>query len=412
MKLDATDIRFLPAEFEGASALKLRTGDLLFTRYNGNRELVGACAQVGPLDADLVYPDKLIRVRLDTDIAIPAFVEAAVNTSDARSHIDRKLKTSAGQIGISGADLQNVQIVLAPLAEQQRIAAKLKTLLSRVDGCRERLERVSPLIKRFRQSVLDSAVEGRLPPDSDTNSPWGQIRLGDLVRESSVGLVRASAEQAQIGPGRVPYLKMAQISAHWGLAAFPDSAVKVTPEEMLRYELHHGDWLFNTRNSVELVGKSCVWPGGDSTVFNNNILRVRFDDRLNPYFAEIWFRSHRGRAALTPLKSATTSVAAIYQRALMDLMIDVPSLQVQDSIVKVVDSLFVLASRLEARLKVLTTTAERLAPATLAKAFRGELVSQDPNDEPAEVLLARIRAEREGATAPPSRRRRAAGTPA
>ncbi len=51
---------------------------------------------------------------------------------------------------------------VAPLAEQQRIADKLDTVLARVDACRDRLARVAPLLKRFRQSVLAAATSGRL----------------------------------------------------------------------------------------------------------------------------------------------------------------------------------------------------------------------------------------------------------
>ena len=84
-----------------------------------------------------------------------------------------------------------------------------------------------------------------------------------------------------------------------------------------------------------------------------------------------------------------------------------PSLAEQTEIVRCVESLFALADRLEARVSTARAKVATLTPATLAKAFLGQLVPQDPNDEPASVLLERIRAERE-ASAPPKTRRRAA----
>ena len=80
------------------------------------------------------------------------------------------------------------------------------------------------------------------------------------------------------------------------------------------------------------------------------------------------------------------------------LGIPFPSLKEQTEIVRRVETLFAFADRLEARLAQAQTAATRLTPALLAKAFRGELVPQDPNDEPAAELLRRLQAQR--ATAP------------
>jgi type I restriction enzyme S subunit len=80
-----------------------------------------------------------------------------------------------------------------------------------------------------------------------------------------------------------------------------------------------------------------------------------------------------------------------------------PSLAEQQEIVRRVEALFAFADRIESRLAGARKTVERLTPAPLAKAFRGELVSQDPNDEPATALLERIREER--VTTPSSKSR-------
>jgi type I restriction enzyme S subunit len=71
-----------------------------------------------------------------------------------------------------------------------------------------------------------------------------------------------------------------------------------------------------------------------------------------------------------------------------------PPLREQQEIVRRVETLFAYADRLEARCTAAHAQVERVTPALLAKAFRGELVPQDPNDEPAAVLLERIRAAR------------------
>ncbi len=287
-------------------------------------------------------------------------------------------------------------IDLPPMAEQKRIADKLDTVLTRVDAVNTRLARVAPLLKRFRQSVLAAATSGRLTEDWRGNEEpkWTRLVFSDTVVESSTGLVRSAADQSLMRDGLVPYLKMNSVGEMWGYHCVDLPGVECTSEELARYELKNGDWLFNTRNSVELVGKSCVWNGPVGVVFNNNLLRVRFKPRIHPMWIEIYFRSPTGRDLLNSVKSATTSVAAIYQRSLMDLQVVVPPFEEQTEIVRRVETLFAFADRLEARLAQAQTAATRLTPALLAKAFRGELVPQDPNDEPAAELLRRLQAQR------------------
>ncbi len=344
--------------------------------------------------------------------------------------------------------LRDAQIPLAPLPEQKRIADKLDATLARVDACRERLARVAPIIKRFRQSVLAAATSGRLTADwraqqghghennddnvlqgnthlgqesdssTDNTHPsenssisttllgWREVVFSEIVSESLVGLVRPSAEQSEYESNGVFYLKMNNIGEQWGSSTEKKVYVTCSQDEFDRYKLRVGDWLFNTRNSAELVGKSCVWRG-EAAVFNNNILRVRFKGGVCPDFIEIYFRSPQGRKALESVKSATTSVAAIYQRSLLVQKVPLPDLSEQTEIVRRVETLFAFADRLEARLAGATSAAERLTPSLLAKAFRGELVPQDPSDEPASELLKRLAAQREAVGSKPKRGRKA-----
>ena len=303
-----------------------------------------------------------------------------------------------------------LEIPVPPLNEQRRIAAKLDTTLAAVEACRQRLDGVAAILKRFRQAVLAAATSGELTREwrGGVDPSYEQLLFRDLVVDSRTGLVRSSQEQHEPLPGLVPYLKMDAIGEDWGCSYQAYKSVQASDGELATYELQLGDWLFNTRNSLELVGKSCVWEGPAKVVYNNNILRVRFSASVSPYWIEIFFRSPMGRELLFGVKSATTSVAAIYQRSLMTLPVLVPSIEEQREIIDRVESLFSLADLLEARLTAARRIVERLTPALLAKAFRGELVPQDPNDEPASALLERIRVARqaEAGAGKPSRRGR------
>lgn len=302
-----------------------------------------------------------------------------------------RLVSRSAQNGFNKEDLAGFRIPIAPLAEQKRIADKLEAVLGRVDACRTRLDRVPALLKRFRQSVLAAATSGKLTEDFGGGN-WTETSFAELYVSAKTGLDRGSADQAN--DRLYPYLKMNNITSDGRMHLLSTTRVDASAEEIIRYSLNSGDFLFNTRNSVELVGKTCVFNAvGIETpfLFNNNILRVRFKPGILPEYINAWFCSPEGRHHLNRLKSATTSVAAIYQSRLNELRLLVPPLPEQTEIVRRVEALFALADQIEARLTDARGQVERLTPATLAKAFRGELVPQDPKDEPASVMLERLR---------------------
>lgn len=373
-------------------------GDVLLT-------IVGAIGRTAVVDADTpTFTLQRSVAVLRPDNLVPRYLSYALESPLMQKALSENAKGTA-QKGVYLKTLSNMVVPLAPLPEQKRIADKLDSVLVRVEACRDRLDRILALLKRFRQSVLAAACSGRLSEDWRQGGSFSpsKSRFENIVTESMTGLVRSTREQSSVASGRKPYLKMNNIGEDWGYDDTELAYVECSSSEQERYCLLPGDWLFNTRNSAELVGKSCVW-NGPPVVFNNNLLRVRFKKDVNPWFIEIWFRSPGGRKALAAVKSATTSVAAIYQRSLMAIELDIPCIEEQHEIVRRVETLFGFADRLEARCAAARKQAGQLTPALLAKAFRGELVPQDPADEPAAELLKRLAVSR--AEAPKARRGR------
>ncbi|WP_425259246.1 restriction endonuclease subunit S [Rubrivivax sp. RP6-9] len=381
---------------------ELATGDVLIARMP---DPLGRACLMPALEQRCVTVVDVAALRVDPLLANNRWAMHTINAPQLRAEIDAQASGTTRK-RISRGNLGNLQVPLPPEAEQKRIANKLDTVLTRVNAVNTRLARVASMLKRFRQSVLAAATVGRLTDDWRRNEApaWSELCFSDVVLESSTGLVRSATDQAPMRDGLTPYLKMNSIGEMWGYQCNDLPGVHCSTEEFNRYELKNGDWLFNTRNSVELVGKSCVWNGPAGVVFNNNLLRVRFKAAINPNWVEIYFRSPIGRNLLNAVKSATTSVAAIYQRSLMELPLKLPPEREQTEIVRRVETLLAFADRIEGRLQTAQTGAERLAPALLAKAFRGELVPQDPNDEPASELLRRSQADRPASKSTQGRR--------
>ncbi|WP_344061603.1 hypothetical protein [Nostocoides vanveenii] len=164
LALNLSDLRY---SGRGASDLMasdalLDPGDLLFTRYNGNPRFVGASAVVDRRLLPLTYPDKLIRVRVDQARAIPEFVCYATNFGRGRRQIDAKLKTSAGQVGISGGELKTISIGIPRLEIQQGVVDRVQKILDARSRLKSGLEKSLSRSEDLRRAVLSSAFEGKL----------------------------------------------------------------------------------------------------------------------------------------------------------------------------------------------------------------------------------------------------------
>jgi type I restriction enzyme, S subunit len=175
LRIDEAQIRFLDDDqAKAAATATVEAGDLLFTRYNGSAELVGVGAIYrGP---KRFYPDKIIRVRLESALSVLAeFVELAVNTGAGRKHVAANIKTTAGQQGLSGESLKATPIPIPPPAESAEILRRVSDALSAAADTLALLDAESTDGARLKQSILKAAFEGRLVPQDPADEPASAV---------------------------------------------------------------------------------------------------------------------------------------------------------------------------------------------------------------------------------------------
>lgn len=306
---------------------------------------------------------------------------------------------------IATEKLEQLELPLAPLTEQVRIAQALDGLLAQVDTLKARLDALPALIKRFRQSVLSAAITRQLttigleePRTSDTGNEtevtqFREVRLGDVATDFSYGTT-AKSQKA----GSVPVLRMGNIQN--GKLDWHELVYTSDCSEIEKYKLSSGDILFNRTNSPELVGKTAIYKDARPAIYAGYLIRVRCGEKLLPDYLNHCLNSPQGRDYCWQVKTDGVSQSNINAKKLADFRFDLPSIEVQAEIVRRVEQLFAFADQLEARLADARARVDALTQSILAKAFRGELVPQDPADEPASVLLERIKAQRAAAPKP------------
>ncbi len=311
-----------------------------------------------------------------------------------RAEAERHMSGAVGQRRVPRQFLENYLFPLPPLAEQRRIVAKLDALTARIARARAELDRVDALVRRQRDSViafqLDRWVETapRIRFDQQiavlTSGSRDWAKYYD--KGSSVFVLAGNVRRLRFDPAPKRFVDPPLNSADARRS-------KITANDLLVTIVGAG------------TGDIChVKDELDGYFVCQSVARIALHDPRLASFYAYWFAS--------PMHGGSDFREAMYGAARPHLSFDqlkgfmVPDISADTgaTAVHAIESALARADRLEAEAARARALLDRLEAAILTKAFRGELVPQDPNDEPASVLLDRIRSQR--AATPTSRRGR------
>jgi len=372
---------------------------------------------------------------LDEQIMLPRYTYHALRKRGFTDVI-----TGSAQPQITRESLGVVEVPLAPLAEQRRIVMKLEKLLEKVDASHRRLSKVPALLKRFRQSILSAAFSGRLTADWRNANP--QVKPISTIIEQ----MRAENETIRVRRGVPSRVPDSDVVADWELPPtwntysaaellrvgafldikdgnhganhpkvndFSDTGVPfITAAQVNNYRINYDDAYKLSGEPLKRIRVGFARAGDVIYTHKGSVGRVAIADRdciLTPQttyyrvspkvfvnrFVMFYLASDSFSEQVNVVKEQTTrDFVPISEQYL--LFHRVPPLREQQEIVRRVDELFTLVDQLQARYAKAKSYIDNLSQSILAKAFRGELVPQDSNDEPASVLLERIREQRNG----------------
>lgn len=334
--------------------------------------------------------------------------------------------------------LKNFSIPIAPLNEQHRIVEKIETLFGRIDKGEEALREVQKLLKRYRQSILKAAVTGeltrdwreankhKLEPASDLlarilearRQNWqgrgnykepsipDETQLPKLPKEwtwSTVGALGDVKGGKRLPKGHAysqfptahPYLRVVDFDNYGIDHANLKYLSANTAREIERYSISDSDTYISIAGTIGVVG--VVPPELSGANLTENAAKICGLQEINPMFLAYWLDSPVGSAEIKKRTIATTQPKLALFR-IADLPVPVVPLHEQQEIVDSIRKALDHTQVLEGWCRTELTRSTALRQSILKSAFTGQLVPQDPNDEPASELLTRIRAEREEVT--------------
>ena len=391
-KFVLSDLVYVPNSLV-SEAQQISIGDVVVATSSGSINVVGKAAQA----------------RVDMQAGFGAFCALLRPCSEVNAkYFGHYFSTDAYRMSVSamarGVNINNLKkdhfeklvLPLAPLNEQKRIADKLDSILARVDACRERLDRIPVILKRFRQAVLAAATSGKLTENwRQGKNKWILLKAEDICEWITKGTTPPKSSMYEEN-GDVPYIKVYNLcfDGELDFTIKPTFVDKVTHEVLLkRSKVFPGDVLMNIVGPP--LGKVSIVPNSFSEWNINQAIAVfRVKGKIYNRFLAYFLMCDSTIVGLIKKSKATAGQFNLTLEICRQIEVPLPSMEEQHEIVRRVEALFAYADRIEARYHAARARVDKLTPAILAKAFRGELVPQDPNDEPASVLLERIRASR------------------
>lgn len=201
MAVDLKQVRYLSISEIEAKPYLLDEGDLLATRYNGSVDLLGVIGVVRELAVPTVHPDKLIRIKPILSRVLADWIEICAAVGESRRYIVSRVKTTAGQTGISGEDIKKMPIPLPPISEQS--LAIDGAAASRDEALTQLYAVEFSLMQSLgqRKNILQSAFSGQLVPQDPSDEPASvlleRIRTECAVRRTEASPRRRGARKNQ-----------------------------------------------------------------------------------------------------------------------------------------------------------------------------------------------------------------------
>ena len=317
---------------------------------------------------------------------------------------------------ISGGFLREVKVPLPPLAEQTVIAQTLDTLLAQVDNIKTRLDAIPKVLKTFRQSVLAAAVSGKLTEEwrgdnaytgitqhHSAPSVWRAVNINTVIEYVTSGSRGWAAYYADEGS---LFIRSQDINKDE--LDIVDAAYVCLPEkaEGRRTKVKKGDLLV-TITGANVTKCARVKTELNDAYISQHVALIRLKDTTSANFIELVLKAgNAGRKQLTDMAYGGGKPGLNLQN-IKDVEFSLPATEEQNEIVHRVKELFAFADQVEQQVKNAQGRVNNLTQSILAKAFRGELTAQwraenpdlisgdSPENGSAELLLAKIKAERE-----------------
>lgn len=287
--------------------------------------------------------------------------------------------------------IEQLKIPLPPINEQQRIVERIESLFVKLDRAKELIENTLAQFEQNEMAILHKAFIGELTAKwrKENNidlSSWQEKTIDELCTSLKYGTSKKSKPEGSVVVLRMGNLQNGEID--WSNLMYTDDK-----DDIEKYLLKKGDVLFNRTNSPELVGKTSIYRGEYPAIYAGYLIKLDYGKDIIGEYLNYMMNSTKAKHYCYTVKTDGVSQSNINAKKIGAFEIPVPTIEEQQEIVNILDNLLAKYNKIK-NLEQQLEKIELLKKAILAKAFRGELGTNNPDEESAENLLKEILAEK------------------
>lgn len=274
-----------------------------------------------------------IRLVKPNNRILRGFIYYSLQSSKVQSIV--KEYTTGTTILHASQAIDNIQILLPPLPEQQKIAAILGSVDKAIEKTRAVIEQTRSLKRAMMQELLTRGIPGRhkkfkKTPIGEIPEEWVVVRLGDIAHVQT-GIAKNTKNRPE-NMIKVPYLRVANVQDGY-VDLSEIKHIEVDSESIERYLLRKGDVLFNEGGDNDKLGRGCVWEAQiDPCLHQNHVFAVRCSSKLTPYYLATYAASPKGKEFFLSSAKQTTNLASINSTQLKAFAIPLPPIREQQDI--------------------------------------------------------------------------------
>ena len=300
-----------------------------------------------------------------------------------------KSAKGSAQLNMSTEWLKEYPIPLPPLAEQQRIVDRIKSLFAKLDEAKEKAQAVVDSFETRKAAILHKAFTGELTAKWREEhgvgmESWEKKSVGELCISLKYGTAKKSDAS-----GNVVVLRMGNLQQ--GEIDWSDLAYSNDPDDIEKYKLFPGDVLFNRTNSAALVGKTAIYRGEHPAIYAGYLIKLDYDhDKIIGDYLNYALNTLDAKKYCNSVKTDGVNQSNINAKKIGAYSFNVPSIPEQEKIVSVIQKLLSKEQQAKEAAEAVLDQIDLMKKSILARAFRGELGTNDPNEESAVELLKKV----------------------
>lgn len=286
-------------------------------------------------------------------------------------------------------NLQEFPTPIPPLAEQQRIVDRIESLFAKLDEAKEKAQAVVDSFETRKAAILHKAFTGELTAKWREEhgvgmDSWEKKSVGELCISLKYGTAKKSDAS-----GNVVVLRMGNLQQ--GEIDWSDLAYSNDPDDIEKYKLFPGDVLFNRTNSAALVGKTAIYRGEHPAIYAGYLIKLDYDhDKIIGDYLNYALNTLDAKKYCNSVKTDGVNQSNINAKKIGAYSFNVSSIPEQEKIVSVIQKLLSKEQQSKEAAEIVLDQIELMKKSILARAFRGELGTNDPNEESAVELLKRV----------------------